>query len=239
MFRNLNSAKNHDNEGKREFSVDYPKDLLQYNPMTWPPIAPSLKDNFRPAYLEKLESEIIKQAKEKALFIEKEAYEKGFAQGEKNGWEMAQKKLTVLWDNFQKLFQELQNKLDQFYDQHGQAVIKLALEITKKILLQNHPNLEKAIVKTLSAAWQYVKDNKKIIIHVHPKDYEYLMANSSLCPFLDAAKELGQVEMVADPLVSRGGCYLQTTVGDVDATLETQFDQLVSLIWQKLTNQRD
>ncbi len=189
--------------------------------------------------MEKLENEIIKQAKEKALFIEKEAYEKGVAQGERNGWEMAQKKLSVLWDNFQKLYQELENKLDQFYDQHGQAVIKLALELTKKILTQNHPSIEDTIVKTLSNLWQYIKENKKIIIHVHPKDYEYLIANTSLCPFLWTAKELGKVEMVADPIVSRGGCYLHTTVGDIDATLETQFDQLVALIWEKLTNKKD
>lgn len=241
MFNNLNSAKSNDKEKKKEFSHsrDYPKDSLRMTLMTWPPISPSLKNNFRPAYLEKLESEIIKQAKEQALFIEKEAYEKGFAQGEKNGWEMAQKKLSVLWDNFQKLYQELEHKLDQFYEQHGQALIKLALEITKKILQQNHPYLEDTIVKTLSTLWQYVKENKKITIHVHPKDYEYLMANSSRCPFLGGAKELGKVEIVADPIVTRGGCYLQTSVGDIDATLEAQFDQLVSLIWQKLTNKKD
>lgn len=239
MFKNLNSLNSNDQEGKKEFSLDYVKNHLRQSPITWPPISPSQKNNFRPAYLEKLESEIIKQAKEKALFIEKEAYEKGYTQGERNGWEMAQKKFSVLWDNFQKLYQEVENKIDQFYDQHGQAIIKLALEITKKILQQNHPCLEDSIVKTLSAAWQYVKENKKITIHVHPKDYEYLVANSSLCPFLGSAKELGKLEMVADPVVSRGGCYLQTTVGDIDATLETQFDQLVSLIWQKLTNQKD
>lgn len=239
MFKNWNSLNSNDQEGKKEFSIDYVKDHLRQSPMNWPPISPSQKNIFRPAYLEKLESEIIKQAKEKALFIEKEAYEKGYAQGERNGWEMAQKKLSVLWDNFQKLYQEVENKIDQFYDQHEQAVIKLALEITKKILQQSHPCLEDTIVKTLSGAWQYVKENKKIIIHVHPKDYEYLVTNSSLFPFLGSAKELGKVEMVADPIVSRGGCYLRTTVGDIDATLETQFDQLVSLIWQKLTNKKD
>lgn len=239
MSENLKAADIDEKARKKEFLVDYPKESLPHSHMAWPHIAPSLKNNFRPAYLENLEREIIKQAKEKALFIEKEAYEQGFNQGEKNGWEMAQKKLTLLGDNFQKLFQEIENKLDQLYEQHGQALIKLALEITKKILHQNYPSLEHTIIKTLSAAWQYVKENKKIIIHLHPKDYEYLMANPSLCPFLGPPKELGKVEMVADPIITRGGCYLQTTVGDIDATLETQFDQLVSLIWQKINNPRD
>lgn len=239
LSKNLNSADIDEKAKKKEFLVDYPNDPLPHSHKAWPHFAPSLKNNFRPAYLEKLESEVIKQAKEKALFIEKEAYEQGFNQGEKNGWEMAQKKITVLADNFQKLFQEMENKLDQLYEQHGQALIKLALEITKKILHQDYPFLEDIIIKNLSAVWQYVKENKKIIIHLHPKDYEYLMANSSLCPFLGPAKELGKVEMVADPIVTRGGCYLQTTVGDIDATLETQFDQLVSSIWQKLIDPRD
>lgn len=238
LFKNFKPSDIHDKTDKKDFWGEN-KNNPSCRPLAWPHIAPPLNNNFRPAYLEKLESEIIKQAKEKALFIEKEAYEKGFAQGEKDGWEMAQKKLTFLADNFQRLFQELEKKLDHLYDQHGQALIKLALEITKKILHQNHSCIEDTIVKTLSAAWQYVKENKKVIIHLHPKDYEYLTGNSSLCPFLGAAKELGRVEMVADPTITRGGCYLQTTVGDIDATLETQFDQIVSAIWPNLHNPRD
>ncbi|MGB9697773.1 MAG: FliH/SctL family protein [Thermodesulfobacteriota bacterium] len=239
MFKNLSWSNTKDEGEKKEISVDYRRSPFAPSPMAWPRINPGIKNNFRPAYWEKLENEIIQQAKEKAFFIEKEAYEKGFVQGEKNGWEMAQKKLAVLWDNFQKLFHELEKKLEELYSQNERALIKLALEITKKILQQNHLHLEDTIVKTLSAAWQYVKENKKIIIHLHPKDYEYLMANSPRWPFPYAEKELGKVELVADSTISRGGCYLQTAVGDIDATLETQYDQLVSLIWQKVSKERD
>jgi len=238
LFKNLSWSNVKDGGEKKEFSRDCRQSPFPPNSVVWPRITPSIRNPFRPAYWEKLENELIQQAKEKALFIEKEAYEKGFAQGEKNGWEMAQKKLAVLGDNFQKLFHELEQKLDELYSQHERALIKLAIEMTKKILHQNNPYLEDTIVKTLSAAWQYVKENKKIIIHLHPKDYEYLMANSHQWPFPSADKELGKVEMVPDSSVTRGGCYLQTTVGDIDATIETQFDQLVSIIWQKVTNER-
>ncbi len=237
MFKNLSWANSADELDKKDFSIEGGKDALA-TLAEWPRISSASSRTFRPSYWEKVENDLIRQAKEKALFIEKEAYEKGFVQGEKNGWEMAQKKLTVLWDNFQKLFQELLKKTEQLYEQHEEELIKLSLEITRKILKQNHPSLEETIVKTLAAAWQYVKDHKKIIIHLHPKDYEYLVANSSSCPFLYPDKKLGKIEMVADPTITRGGCYLRTAVGDIDATLETQFDQLVSLIWQQLTENR-
>jgi flagellar biosynthesis/type III secretory pathway protein FliH len=40
--------------------------------------------------------------------------------------------------------------------------------------------------------------------------------------------------MVVDPAISRGGCYLETSLGAIDATLETQLDQIASLIWEKV-----
>ncbi len=237
MFKNLSWANSAEELDKKNFLGEGTKESLS-NFTGWPRISSAPASSFRPSYWEKIENDLIRQAKEKALFIEKEAYEKGFAQGEKNGWEMAQKKLTVLWDNFQKLFQELAKKTEQLYEQQEEELIKLSLEITRKILKQNHPALEETIIKTLAAAWQYIKDHKKIIIHLHPKDYEYLMANSSSCPFLHSEKKLGKIEMVADPTITRGGCYLRTAVGDIDATLETQFDQLVSLIWQQVTEKK-
>jgi len=46
---------------------------------------------FRPD-LKEMEAKIFQQAKEKILAMEKEAYEKGFAQGERMDWNWARKK---------------------------------------------------------------------------------------------------------------------------------------------------
>ena len=39
---------------------------------------------------------------------------------------------------------------------------------------------------------------------------------------------------MADPSLLRGGCLIETLFGDIDATLESQLDQITAGIWQKI-----
>jgi flagellar biosynthesis/type III secretory pathway protein FliH len=42
------------------------------------------------------------------------------------------------------------------------------------------------------------------------------------------------IKMIEDPAIVRGSSFLETSFGDVDATFESQFEQIASLIWQKI-----
>ena len=84
-----------ESSGKDSFEVAWP--VLSPKPETFS-LGPGLKE---------LEARALKEVRERALQIEKEAYEKGFEQGEKDGRELGFKRLEVVIHQLEKVLSEM------------------------------------------------------------------------------------------------------------------------------------
>ena len=83
----------------KKFTSDcYDQAPIQEAPfeLMWPQLQPKVYSSSFQQSMKEFEAKLLKQAKEKALFIEKESYERGFAQGEKDGLEMGGKRLEAI-----------------------------------------------------------------------------------------------------------------------------------------------
>ena len=189
--------------------------------------------------LKETEARVLKQAKEqakeKALHIEKEAYEKGFAQGEKDGLELGQKlgeqRIETVVQQMATLLQEIQNQRDSLYKTYEREMLQLALSISKKILHHELQVNEEVITATLREVSKHIVDQRKIVIRLNPVDLQFLQTRAG--SVLSAEKGGQGVEMIKDPSITRGGCVVETAFGSIDGTIETQFDQIVSLLWER------
>jgi flagellar assembly protein FliH len=174
------------------------------------------------------EAATLRQAREKALLIEKDAYEKGFAQGERDGTDLGQKRLETVIHQFRSLLTAVKEQERTYFERHEREMAQLVLAVLRKILFDEGRWREGMIRKTLDEAMRHVADRKKVIVHLNPVDRQYLQARSGSGPLLSG--EEGGVKVVEDPCIARGGCLLETAFGDVDATLEGQFDRIASLV---------
>ena len=182
---------------------------------------------------QEMEEKILKQARDRALLIEREAYEKGFAQGERDGLEMGEKRLEAILDTFRKILEEIGSLRRNLYQKYEGEMVRLIFALTRKILRHDLPLPEGWVKETVKAAFQYVLEPRKVIVHLNPKDYQYLLSHPGGFPFSGEGKEEGKVKIVADPSITRGGCFLETPLGDIDATLEAQMGALTESVWQK------
>jgi flagellar assembly protein FliH len=183
--------------------------------------------------LREIEEKIIKAAREKAVFIEKEAYEKGFAQGERDGQELGQKRIETALEPLHLLLQEMNRLPEDLHRRLERELVQIILTIVRKILHQDSLLPEGTIVKTLQEAFRFVVERKKVLIHLNPKDFAYLNAHLDFLPFSMDGEDSAGIKLLADPAVQRGGCFLETTYGDIDATLNGQLDQITSALWSK------
>ena len=224
------------NEESKHFS---PRVLSQTPPSSAPAVNWSQlqfrEETFTPPpSLKEMEEKIIKAAKERAVFIEKEAYEKGFAQGERDGQELGQKRIETALEPLGLLLQEMNCLPGDLHRRLERELIQLILAIVRKILHQDSLLPEETIVETLRAAFQFVVEHKKGLIHVHPKDFAYLVAHPDFLPFSKQAEDSAGIQLLADPAVQRGGCFLETNYGDIDATMDGQLDRIISALWSKI-----
>jgi flagellar assembly protein FliH len=204
---------------------------------TWPELQPKVYLSSFHQHLAELEEKAFKQAREKSAFLEKEAYEKGFAQGEKDGLAFGQKRVDAMIHQFENVLAEIDRQRKELDRAYEGEMLQLALSISKKILQHELTLQEQTISATLLEAFQHVVDRRKVVVHLNPTDYQYLQTHPEGSPF--ALDEKAGVQVIEDASISRGGCFLETSFGEVDATIERQFDEIASLIWEQFEKTRD
>jgi flagellar biosynthesis/type III secretory pathway protein FliH len=196
-------------------------------------------DRFRSIYLfddrEKANG-IVKEAHEKASLIESEAYEKGFAQGEKDGFEMGGKKLEKILDRIQGALEDIVAYRQEFIKRYEKEILHLICSIAEKVV-RGAAKVDNRIAReTILEAFSLAVDRSEVTVRVNPENLEYV---KEIRPeFFDRISELKSITVESDPSVSRGGCVMETAFGSVDARLETQLEKITKTIEQAFEEER-
>ncbi len=203
----------------------------------WEVIPSKVSSNYFNKIIKEVEDRLLKEAKDKAIHIQKEAYEKGFAQGERDGLEFGRRRFDILVQQFKNLLEEINKTTIFFYKQYEDDLINLILTIVRKILRYELSLNKNVVVETLREALQFVVDKQKIIVHLNPVDFQYLVSPAFGMPFLK--DEIKGVELLEDSNVTRGGCFIETSFGDIDATIEGQLKKIEEFLHEKFKNNHD
>jgi flagellar assembly protein FliH len=89
-------------------------------------------------------------AKKDPVDIEREAYEKGYASGEKAGYEMGRQKAALLFNHLENLFQEVSTLKEKMLSELEPQMVLLAVTIARKILKEEsatHPEIAAKMIK--------------------------------------------------------------------------------------------
>lgn len=176
-------------------------------------------------YKKRKEAEdILKQAQEKANLLEREAYENGFAQGEKDGIELGEKKVLKVTENIENFFIEMSQLKKEIIKQYEKGILDLIFAIAEKIVHRKIESDEGIVKDIVLKAFELASEKSKIMLRVNPEDFDYI---ERLKPeFFSKFKELKSIMVTSDPSITRGGCFLETPYGDLDATVETQLEKI-------------
>ena len=173
---------------------------------------------------EKAGKDVKSETGENVALIEQEAYQKGFIQGEKDGFELGEKKAIHVIGNIERLFDEISNLRQEILKQHEKEILDLTFAIAEKIVHRLTRLDESRIKEAVYNALNLAMEKSKIILNVNPEDYDYI---EKLRPELfKKYKDLKSITVTSDPSVTRGGCYLKTPYGDIDAGIETQLEKI-------------
>jgi len=171
---------------------------------------------------------IIDEAKKKASLIESEAYKKGFAQGEKDGLEMGTKKVEKILDRIHGTLQDIVGYGQEFAKRYEKEILHLICAIAEKVV-RGAVNVDNQIVReTILEAFSLAADRSEVTVKINPEEVEYV---KEIRPeFFDRISELKSITIESDPSITRGGCFMETAFGKVDARLETQLEKIANTV---------
>lgn len=171
--------------------------------------------------------------------LQKAAYDEGFEQGKKAGFEYGHKealtegraKLVEAVEGIETLLQSLETPLQNLDDQVERELIELVIAMVRQLVRREVRTDPEQIIGIVREALSILPvASRGIRVVLHPEDAVLIRKVYEL-----SEHELGW-KIVEDPVLARGGCRVLTDTSQVDATLESR---LASLIAPLLGDERD
>lgn len=167
---------------------------------------------------------LLREASDRVLLIEKEAYEKGYQKGEQDAHQAEAKARSDFNAAIKKKVHEIEQTQANIYRDTEEELVELAMSIAEKLVCRQLDIMPETIADIAKVACNEARDCKEIVLHVPTEQLEIIEALQS-----EIRKELYKTEhfaVIADPNIKSGGCWIETEQGYIDARLATMSEHL-------------
>lgn len=161
--------------------------------------------------------------KDKLARLEREAYEKGFEQGQKDGLALEKRKMEEVRKQINEMFVGLRDLKSRIYAEAEGELLKLVMLIARKVIGEEIRTNSGVIGNTIRSAMKFLSDKRKVRIILNPDDMDEV---KKLLPDISAITKGGHFQLSEDKAVKRGGCILETGFGRINAGIEDQLKNL-------------
>lgn len=155
--------------------------------------------------------------------LEREAFMKGYAQGERAGAEAAAKRGDATLRRLAQTVEELAGLRTELIQKTERQVVELALAIAGRVLRREVSIDRELLIAMARIALERLGENTSATIRLNPDDYAFIGAKAQV-------GDSSLVRVVADPLVSTGGCLVQSDFGLIDAGIDAQLGEMAAAL---------
>jgi flagellar assembly protein FliH len=164
--------------------------------------------------------------------IRRQAYRKGYQDGEKAGAASETAKAAPVIEGFRRATFELERLRRDLYRSAERRAMELALAVARKIVAREVQVQPEVVLSVVRKALERVAAADDIRIRVHPADLDYLEAYRRELAGL--VENVDRIDLVADETTTRGGCLIETGMGGIDARIEKQLECVEALFLEEV-----
>jgi len=166
----------------------------------------------------------IKQMADKNDSLEKEAYEKGFAQGEQAGRELGAQRFDSVIKSFTGALDDLGQLQEKWYQESEPQLVELVLAISRTIIHREVEADKSIVLKVIRSALRDVADRERITMKVHPSDLEFARQHKQ--EMIEGIEGVGKLIFEGDEGISRSDAVIENTQGIVDCGIEKHIKEV-------------
>jgi flagellar assembly protein FliH len=156
---------------------------------------------------------------------ERRAFERGREQGALEAHRAAQQVRAGHLERIGGVIENLQAALDELASRGADALLDLSLEVARQVLRRELTLGREAVLPSVREAIALIADHTAHPrVHLSPQDFELVSAELEV----DASHR--GCRFVSDPSVPPGGCRIETSQGEIDATLETRWRRVIAAL---------
>lgn len=173
-------------------------------------------------------AELLEKTKKRAEEILQEAehaYEERKEQGYLDG------QLEGKMEHAEKIMETVLSSVE-FIENIENTVVDIVHDSIVKVI--GELDDDERIVRIVRTALQHVRNQQQVIIRVAPEDEKYV--RSALAAMVQNRQGGGYLDISADPRLTQGACILESELGVIDASLDTQLKAIENALRNKIKN---
>jgi flagellar assembly protein FliH len=156
--------------------------------------------------------------------IERDAFTKGYAQGERAGAEAAATRGEAMLRRLAQTIDELGALRAELIHKSERQLVQLAIAIANRVIQREITLDSELLVAMARVALDRLGDTSSATIRLHPEDHAAALAARG------GELSTESVKVVADPIVSRGGCLVESDFGLIDLTIGAQIAEITTAL---------
>lgn len=154
-----------------------------------------------------------------------EAFEAAREQGYSSGLAQAKDEARSQAGRFKSLTESYSAAIDSLDFRLSDQVLNLALDVARQVVAGELAARPERILDVVNLALrQMVETTREARLLLNPEDAEIIR------PLLNEALDKSRLRIVEDVRIVRGGCLIETPQGDLDATLQARWRQVVAVL---------
>jgi flagellar biosynthesis/type III secretory pathway protein FliH len=170
---------------------------------------------------------VIEAARVEANALRTQAVQDGFVEGMQRGREESAASLVPALEALRTAVDEAVSARDAIVDGAEAAATRLAIAIAEKVVAGALEVEPQRVLDVVRGALRGMLDGERILVCVHPDDVDLVRSAGS--ELADA-----HIEIHAERRVARGGVLVRTSVGEIDARIETKLEAVQALVAAEL-----
>ncbi|ROR01872.1 FliH/SctL family protein [Desulfosoma caldarium] len=182
--------------------------------------------------LEELVRQRLLEAERRAEELEREAYQKGYEQGQKDGYAFGASGIEKIRERLNSLAASLEQIPQQVLHEYRDWLIEAALTLSRHLLTEAvsiNPTVLESLVDHIL---EHMDRSHAITIVLHPNDRDLLQKHGVLERWLSPPpKGQASLQVTVDPSIQRGGCRFESAMQDIDALVETRLRNLREILF--------
>jgi flagellar assembly protein FliH len=151
---------------------------------------------------------------------EQAAFKKGLEQGRAAAAQEAAGQLKPVLERFAVTINDLAAHRRQLRREAETDLVKLAVAIARRVLRREMSTDPNAMLGLVKAALEKLEGREIERVRVHPADA------AAIKQHLEQARSGARFEVIPEPRLERGAAIFETSRGSLDASVETQLDEI-------------
>ncbi len=160
------------------------------------------------------------EAKAKADAIVQETRDKAVEEGKDEGYKKGEEEVNRLIERVHAIINAAIDNKKNIIENTEEQLVDLVLLIARKVVKVISEMEKDVVIENVREALKKLGKETEIVIKVNTKDLDLTTKNKR--NFISMVESLERVRVEEDDRITRGGCIIETSLGDIDARVQTQ-----------------